>query len=234
MSHACQVLPGFFGILVQGLLFLCSIGILVFKKYQEKSNRTWFEFGLDSSKQLMGAGWIHVMNLLFAQQLQSRLSGSGDQCDWYWVNIMVDTTLGVYVEFLLLSFITSFVLKGADFKSGAYKNDHGDVLPRKYFKQLGVWLVVVTCMKLFMLVLMLLGQHQFEIVSTFILAPVSPVPKLKLLIVMILTPVCMNAFQFWVVDNFIRKKDDEEQPERQQLLSGHANGDPKHPRRERV
>eukprot|EP00746_Dinoflagellata_sp_MGD_P163579 gnl/MRDRNA2_/MRDRNA2_91698_c0_seq1.p1 gnl/MRDRNA2_/MRDRNA2_91698_c0~~gnl/MRDRNA2_/MRDRNA2_91698_c0_seq1.p1 ORF type:complete len:222 (-),score=49.24 gnl/MRDRNA2_/MRDRNA2_91698_c0_seq1:120-785(-) len=217
MVGGCQVLPGIFGIAVQGLLFFCSVGILVLKKYREKSDRTWFEFGLDSSKQLFGAGWIHIMNLLFAQQLERRLAGRSDECDWYWVNIMVDTTLGVYVEYLLLAFITTWILRGNDFKSGDYMDETGAVIPRKYVKQLIVWLFVVTGMKMCMLALMLVGRHQFETAATFILAPVNNIPTLKLLTVMIATPVCMNAFQFWVVDNIIKKKADNE-PELSQLL----------------
>ena len=31
-------------------------------------------------------------------------------------------------------------------------------------------------------------------------------PNLKLLVAMIATPFCMNALQFWVTDNFIKKQ----------------------------
>merc|ERR1719169_336854 len=39
-----------------------------------------------------------------------------------------------------------------------------------------------------------------------VLTPFSSDATLKLFIVMILTPVCFNVFQFWMVDNFIKKQ----------------------------
>lgn len=70
---------------------------------QFHDGRDLFEFLMDSSKQLLGAGWIHVLNLLFAKKLEERFQASGgDECDWYWINIVVDCTFGVAVTYLLL------------------------------------------------------------------------------------------------------------------------------------
>eukprot|EP00746_Dinoflagellata_sp_MGD_P037067 gnl/MRDRNA2_/MRDRNA2_189004_c0_seq1.p1 gnl/MRDRNA2_/MRDRNA2_189004_c0~~gnl/MRDRNA2_/MRDRNA2_189004_c0_seq1.p1 ORF type:complete len:238 (+),score=21.84 gnl/MRDRNA2_/MRDRNA2_189004_c0_seq1:55-768(+) len=231
MASGCEVLPGLFGILVQGILFLCRIGTLVFKKYREKSERTWFEFGLDSSKQLAGAGWIHVLNIVFAQRLESNLA-KGDECEWYWVNIMVDTTLGVYVSYVLLHQLTAMVQAlfgergGDDFKSGSYKDSQGDIIYDKFYKQLVLWLVVVTGMKVFMLVLMLLFSGPLGALASFVLTPVSWHSGLKLVSVMIVTPFAMNSLQFWLVDNIIRKQpgpDSTDPCEQQPLVIGHAS-----------
>lgn len=206
---ACEVLPGIFGLLVQGFLFLACVGILVVKKFKEGKERSWFDFGLDGSKQIIGAGWIHVLNLVFAKQLH-KLTESGDECTWYWLNIMCDTTLGVAVEYLALQTITSLLKKrypdSTNFDTGSYRDGH-DFHIETYFKQLLVWLSVVSIMKVAMLAFMFICSTPLEAGASLILAPFFAVDSLKLIVVMIITPVCMNALQFWLTDNFLRKRD---------------------------
>lgn len=204
----CGVIPGTYGVFVQCLLFTCCIAVLVFKKKRESVSRTWIEFGLDSSKQLIGAGWIHVMNLGAALVLGHRMS-AGDECEWYWVNIMIDTTLGVAVEYALLQLISKYIElhrhDAADFRTGEYMNA-GKLDFERYTKQLVVWLMVVTGMKILMVFLMVTFASMLQGVAATVLAPVADSPRVKLLIVMILTPLLMNSFQLWVVDNFIRSQ----------------------------
>lgn len=201
---------------MQGLLLLIVCGILVYKKVSEAMHRTWFEFALDSSKQFIGAGCVHLMNLFFAMQLKG-ITKNGDQCEWYWVNIMVDTTLGTFVEYLLLICLGRMLehfldSKGAEeFKGGHYYEYAGHELVFKwgrYAKQLMLWLLVVTLMKISMVALMVIFNEAFEAVAQCVLNPMAARPQLKLAAVMIVTPMCMNAFQFWVVDNFIKKTDE--------------------------
>jgi hypothetical protein len=205
----CLVLPGLYGVLVQGLLFLCCVMTLVCKKVREGAQRTWWEFGLDSSKQFVGAGCLHVLNLVCAEKM-SPLKG-GDECEWYWINIMVDTTLGVLVEYWFLSVITRLIETqlspeaAAEFKTGEYYVD-GVFHIARYFKQLSVWLLVVIAMKFSMVLFMLLLNAPLLATSKFILQPFLTTPSLKLLVVMIATPLFMNSLQFWLVDNFIKKR----------------------------
>lgn len=211
MAGGCQVLPGLFGVFVQGISFLSCIGTLIFKKYREKDQRTWFEFGLDSTKLLCGAGVIHIMNLLFAESLESKIA-TGDECDWYWMNVMLDVTVGVPIEYFLLVQLTAMIQvllgsqRGQDFKSGSYKDSNGGIMYEKFLKQLVVWLIVVSGMKLCVLMLMILFAGPLEAITSYVLFPVSGHPYLKLLVVMTLTPVTMNSLQFWLADNFIRKQ----------------------------
>eukprot|EP00811_Abedinium_folium_P002715 NODE_12494_length_1221_cov_9.744973.p1 GENE.NODE_12494_length_1221_cov_9.744973~~NODE_12494_length_1221_cov_9.744973.p1 ORF type:complete len:246 (+),score=71.70 NODE_12494_length_1221_cov_9.744973:121-858(+) len=211
----CDVLPGFFGFFIQFLLFVACVLTLAYKKSRDRM-RTWAEFLLDSSKQLLGAAWIHVLNLVFAQQLEATLQ-SGDECEWYWVNIMVDTTLGVGVEYVLLSLIMGALIRclgedaAADFESGSYYDGRSPSFDRyRYLKQLLVWGVVVSGMKLSMLLLMVLAAQQLQALAHFMLMPFFANSSIKLLVVMIVTPMIMNSFQFWVVDNIIKKKVDDE------------------------
>eukprot|EP00403_Amphidinium_massartii_P009609 CAMPEP_0178420372 /NCGR_PEP_ID=MMETSP0689_2-20121128/26094_1 /TAXON_ID=160604 /ORGANISM="Amphidinium massartii, Strain CS-259" /LENGTH=251 /DNA_ID=CAMNT_0020041843 /DNA_START=3 /DNA_END=755 /DNA_ORIENTATION=- len=210
MAEGCHLIPGTFGIFVQGLLFLCSVALLVFKKVQEGAGRAWWEFGLDSSKQIIGAGWIHVLNLACAEALEEIVE-QGDACVWYWINIVMDTTLGVFVEYLYLRAVMAglrMLLRDVeDYQTGVYIHaSTGEFMQRRYIKQLLVWIFVVSAMKVSIVLLMFALSAPLEKIAEFILWPFEGKNSLKLLVVMIFTPVTMNSLQFWVVDNFIKRR----------------------------
>jgi len=223
----CMLLPGIFGVFVQGLLLLASVAVLIFKKKREERSerlgrpgvhaRNWPTFLLDSSKQLFGSGWVHVANLLCASIFGQFTEGDG--CQWYWVNIMMDTTLGVGIVYLLLRGLTRAfeALTGHKriFISGDYKDESGRMIPLKYFSQLGVWLLCVTLMKLFVALLMLILRVPMAAVSGAFLNLFPESSKFRLVVVMVITPLCMNAMQFWITDHFI--KSSASKPEEQTL-----------------
>lgn len=209
----CTLLPGFFGVFVQGLLFAASCGVLIFKKKQEERNlrleaRSWPTFLLDSSKQLLGSAWVHAVNMMCAVLLGVEFEGDG--CEWYWVNIMVDTTLGVGIEYMLLWILTeafeTATLHQGIFRTGDYKDAHtGQLIPFRYFAQLGVWLLCITFMKFAVVILMLTFHSQFQMIAHGFITALASTAQAKLVVVMVLTPCIMNAFQFWLTDNFIKK-----------------------------
>eukprot|EP00927_Polykrikos_kofoidii_P007372 TRINITY_DN13017_c1_g3_i2.p1 TRINITY_DN13017_c1_g3~~TRINITY_DN13017_c1_g3_i2.p1 ORF type:complete len:254 (-),score=33.66 TRINITY_DN13017_c1_g3_i2:759-1463(-) len=208
----CRVLSGAFALFVQGILFLVSIAVLWFKFRVDPAGRTATQFVFDSSKQIFGAGWIHVLNLLFSVILESSTK-AGDQCEWYWIEIMVDTTLGVAVEYVILlgivRLLAEYVSAETAHEATSGKYTEGEfTMWGSYLRQLAVWLATVTGMKLVMLILFILLQVQMQAVAATILSPVKDLPNVKLIVVMILTPGIMNAVQFWLVDNiFVHTKD---------------------------
>ncbi|CAE7250015.1 tetA [Symbiodinium microadriaticum] len=188
-----------------------SLKALLVKWSQFHDGRDFSEFLMDSSKQLIGAAWIHLLNLLFAQKMEKHYEqAGGDECDWYWINIVVDCTLGVACTYVLLQLSTRIILatvpdQAPDFKTGEYRVN-GGIDAAKYIKQLAVWLVVVSSMKVGMVVFMAVFHTLLLAVARMTLAPFASSPNLKLLVAMIATPFCMNALQFWVTDNFIKKQ----------------------------
>lgn len=68
----------------------------------ENPKRTWKVWFFDSSKQLTSAGLAHIMNIVIAIFLSENSKG-GDSCVWYFINILVDTTIGMLICFLLVS-----------------------------------------------------------------------------------------------------------------------------------
>lgn len=112
----CVLFPGFFGYVVQALLALWCILVLYVKWKRESPQRPGAIFLRDMSKQIVGGMWVHVLNILCALLLVKRSVGPADECDWYWVNIMADTTLGVFVEYKLLRWSERWF----GYKSGVY------------------------------------------------------------------------------------------------------------------
>lgn len=88
-----------------------------------------------------------------------------------------------------------------------YRNAEGKLVKIWYVKQVVMWMFVVTVMKAVMILFMYLFGTLLQAVASFILYPFMQHPWTKLLMVMIATPLIMNAFQFWVVDNFIKKQE---------------------------
>eukprot|EP00929_Paragymnodinium_shiwhaense_P096450 TRINITY_DN58032_c0_g1_i1.p1 TRINITY_DN58032_c0_g1~~TRINITY_DN58032_c0_g1_i1.p1 ORF type:complete len:222 (-),score=34.79 TRINITY_DN58032_c0_g1_i1:112-777(-) len=206
----CMVLSGAFAFFVQGLLGVVSISVLAYKYHRDPAGRSPYQFCLDSSKQLAGAAWLHVLNLAFAMVLEK--GREGDQCAWYWIEIMIDTTIGVAVEYYLLKLLVRSVsLCSRDLAdkvvSGQYVDEDGKFMLCSYIWQMCAWLVVVSGMKCIMVAMMLASATGLEAVALVILHPFLLNPQLKLLVVMIFTPAVMNSLQFWLVDNiFVHSK----------------------------
>merc|ERR1711865_1186731 len=64
-------------------------------------------------------------------------------------------------------------------------------------------------MKIIMVIVMVLFAAIFAPLSSWILSSLQSDPKAKLAVVMVLTPLLMNALQLWVTYNFLKKSDDE-------------------------
>lgn len=214
----CRLCPGLYGMCIQLLLFLASMSVLVLKKKREERRerewaRSWAVFLLDSSKQLVGAGWLHLSNLFFSTALASL--GDADPCVWYWVNIMLDTTLGVLVNFLLLKYLLTDFMECVTnrhgwFVNGDYKDPSGRCVPVKYFAQLCLWLLCVTFMKLIMVLIMSFLRPQLLSVGDAFLdawPKACKTAQTRLLLVMVVTPGVMNAMQFWTQDTFLKYRD---------------------------
>jgi len=259
-------MPPGLGPVVQIILGCCCASVLAYKCYHDKSGRGVVRFCFDSSKNFGGAFWMHIANLLVAGVLGSWQSGRGgseetDPCQWYWIEIMMDTTLGVFVEYKLLEALliqlremgdtgrhlaekieapcismpaapVADAEEDAEAAKPAEAGAPGSTAPAKallsktsmvkapdtnkimqelstvwkkldkagYAMQMLSWLGVVTAMKFVMVILMLALSPQLEFLSRVALGWLTD-PDMKLVLVMIITPCCMNAVQFWLQDN---------------------------------
>jgi len=224
----CSVLPGTYGKVVQGMLALLTLATLGYKWSTDRSGRNRLQFLMDTFKNCSGAASLHFSNLMFAHFLAPVMKGA-DECHWYFIEIMIDTTFGVYVEFCLLMRIidglssagftetatelsehaahadTGETAEGTDVESndapGQSSASWADIYWFKYFKQVVVWLLVVTLMKAVMVLIMLVEAPQLTAAAGFVLKPLDGNPRVELIIVMVVTPAIMNSLQFWLQDN---------------------------------
>jgi len=206
-EHECKVLSGFTGVAVQSTLFLVCVSTLLLKWWLEQPRRKLPIFFLDSSKQIVGAGVIHALNLICAMAFTSFQKSAADECAWYWVNIMIDTTFGVGVCWMLLK--SSERMFG--YSSGYYgkettgidweeQPDYG-----KWLRQILMWCGIVATMKMMVVAVMYTFAPTWESISMNCTNWITNA-TLRLVFVMIVTPVCMNMFQFWVTDSFLKYK----------------------------
>merc|ERR1712107_141593 len=161
-------------------------------------------FFLDSSKQIVGSGMLHLMNLLAAIALGKAAQSSGDECEMYWLNIVLDTTLGVAICILLLK-ITEHVF---DYNSGHYGGESSinwEQNPdyRKFFMQILVWCIIVSLMKLAIFGIMV-TKRQILVKIAFVATSWLQNSRQRLVFVMIVTPWIMNTFQFVVQDSWLK------------------------------
>jgi hypothetical protein len=79
-----------------------------------------------------------------------------------------------------------------------------------YFTQLLVWVSVVIFSKIILLVLQKIFTDILENFGNTLLSPFKSNGKLKLLTAMVFFPLIFNTINFWVVDNILKLKTDEE------------------------
>lgn len=209
-AESCRILSGGYAYMIQALLAITTVSILIFKWSREEPRRDFQVFLLDGSKQLVGAGWAHAFNLVTAVMLNKHIE-RGDECSWYWVNIMVDTTLGTLVCYGLLK----LSMRCTGYQSGNYLTPENTIDATMWIPQVVTWCVIITIMKAGAAVLIVVSQTPLDSFAGAVLGEMTP--HWKLLLVMVFTPGIMNAFQFWVQDSFLMwrapKSEDEDEAE---------------------
>lgn len=206
LPKQCEVLSGFAGFSVQGALFAVSVSALLLKWKFEDPRRHLRIFFLDSSKQFVGAGVIHALNMICAVAFAHLEASVADECAWYWVNIMIDTTFGVLVCWALLKLTESFFgYDSGHYGKGASTGIDWEANPdyRKWLHQIMVWCGIVAVMKLVVVFIMYAFAPFWISVSVTCTHWISS-QNLRLLFVMLLTPTCMNMFQFLATDSFLK------------------------------
>lgn len=132
--------------------------------------------------------------------------GGGDeedhnQCDWYFLNLLMDTTIGVPVLWLCLFAVYQVCewLQISEIESGNYGK------PPKfssYLKQLTIFFIAVLMMK--GILYLLLYIPIFIMYADWILSFSDDFPNLQIVLVMLVFPTILNCFQYYVIDSIIK------------------------------
>ncbi|WVR05760.1 hypothetical protein IAU60_002785 [Kwoniella sp. DSM 27419] len=204
----CRLL-GTTGLVVQALMGVFVILSLVVKRQLERRKRSWRIWMYDVSKQLAGQAVVHGLNVLISDLVAS--AAHNNPCSLYFLNVLIDTTIGVVILFVSLKSFTWFFSKylGMDgFVSGQYGHPPN---PNFWWKQLAPYLLSIITMKLLVLLpLTLPGISRLLIDSSHAFLDYLS-PRAQIIFVMAVFPVIMNIIQFCLVDQVIKAgKDDQE------------------------
>ncbi|CAG8605604.1 1603_t:CDS:2 [Paraglomus brasilianum] len=192
-----------FAILIQLLLGAIAFSTLILKRQLERPRRPVRIWAFDVSKQVVGALLIHSLNVL-ASLIAGSVSKDTNPCIWYFLNIFVDCTLGVFILFLVLKAINTLLAKMGvrGIKSGEYGNP-----PRWtwWIKQTLSFVFCLALMKVIVLLLFRLCPFLFDF-GEWILGWSLHDTRLQVVFVMLIFPLIMNIVQFWLVDQVIKKR----------------------------
>ncbi|RKO97307.1 hypothetical protein CAUPRSCDRAFT_4997, partial [Caulochytrium protostelioides] len=210
----CELMDGF-AVAVQLTLATVAFGSLGVKRYRERPQRPLKIWLFDTSKQAIAASMVHVVNVTL-----SYLSGAGlddaaagaNPCVWYFLNILLDTTVGVGILYLFLRLLARLAhrLAIADVEPGYY-----GMPPRvdAWLKQLAMFALAWLGVKIAVVAVLSLFPGIFVPMAAWLLWPFSHGgPRLQVVFVMLLFPLVMNICQAWLIDTLIKDRQYGHQP----------------------
>ena len=224
----CDMFGGF-GFLIQAILGAAAFSILIVKRYVEKPRRPWKIWFYDVAKQIISALALHLFNLILSAVLSDD-ENDADACVWYFVTVVLDCTLGAFLSYVFMWLVDGIVSSSELelLKTGLYYEEYMEgnkkcykLKWKKYGAQLGVWLVVTIIVKLILLIMLKICKLFLVNLGGFFLSPFSNA-KLRLVMVMIIFPVILNALYFWVVDNILKLKESDKEDVK---INGEKKGD---------
>ncbi|XP_041833398.1 transmembrane protein 110, like [Melanotaenia boesemani] len=198
--HGCDngALTDRFGVLIQGLLAIVAFSTLMLKRFREPAGirRPWRIWFFDTSKQAIGALFIHFANVFLSTLTKE------DPCSLYLMNFLLDATLGMLVIWLAVKMVSKLV----EYKQWTLLvfGEYGDPpQAAAWLGQCGVYLLIMVLEKgVISLVLLVPGWSKLQEVLLSYIAN----PQLELALVMLIVPFIVNSIMFWVVDSLMMRK----------------------------
>ncbi|KAI0278616.1 vacuolar membrane protein-domain-containing protein [Russula aff. rugulosa BPL654] len=187
-------------VVVQALLGVLVIGSLLLKRQREKPKRPWRIWLFDVSKQVVGQMFVHGVNVFISDVGSTR--SSGNACVFYFLNILIDTTLGVGAIYLALHLLTWLFTDKLQFK-GFQSGQYGSPPSLNYWaRQAAVYVVSLTSMKIF--VVILLAWRRLLDIGAWLLSWLGNGDTAQVVFTMGLFPIFMNVVQFWLIDSIVK------------------------------
>jgi len=189
-----------FGLTTQLVLGVVAGSCLLLKHFREKPRRPWGVLGFDISKQALGMAVAHLCNLALAMLLTVR---TADPCVWYFINVVFDTTVGTALNCWLLHRLVKYVRnkQWSDLDSGNYGQPPQW---RPWIMQTTSWVSICILAKLLLAVALVILRNWLPHVGAFMLLPFCRLARLKLVVVMMVTPTVLNTIQFLVQDTMLK------------------------------
>ena len=140
-----------------------------------------------------------------------------DQCAWYGISFLIDTTLGLLLAIIFLQVLDRIANEWdwAHLKhSGVYVGPDGW---KHWISQVAAWMGILTIVKIIMYLVMWIFSEPLALIGQALFAPLQGSIRIELIFVMILFPGIMNIIYFWIADHHLKAKGDHagahEQPE---------------------
>uniref|UniRef100_A0A1A7WVJ6 Transmembrane protein 110, like n=2 Tax=Iconisemion striatum TaxID=60296 RepID=A0A1A7WVJ6_9TELE len=198
--HGCDngALTDRFGVLIQAVLAVVAFSTLMLKRFREPVGirRPWRIWFFDTSKQAIGALFIHFANVFLSTLTKE------DPCSLYLMNFLLDATLGMLVIWLAVKLVSKLV----EYKQWGLLvfGEYGDPpQAAAWLGQCGVYLLIMVLEKgVISLVLLIPGWSKLQEVLLSYIAN----PQLELALVMLIVPFIVNSIMFWVVDSLTMRK----------------------------
>ncbi|OQV24318.1 Ras-related protein Rab-43 [Hypsibius exemplaris] len=188
-----------FGFLIQLALGGIAFAFLIIKRYCEAraTRRPWLVWSFDTSKQIIASFVTHFGNLLISE------FAKGDPCSWYFINFLLDSTVGVVIIILGLRFSNYIIVRfgWTILRSGEYGS-------AGYWSRFKAWVgqVFVYCA---------VSTVEKCITASFMVSIWKPMqnlviwphvnPKLEVAVVLLIVPFVVNVIVFWVIDNLLMR-----------------------------
>mmetsp|Transcript_12074 Transcript_12074/g.15078 ORF Transcript_12074/g.15078 Transcript_12074/m.15078 type:complete len:314 (-) Transcript_12074:251-1192(-) len=192
---------------VQVLLAAFALLSLYYKRQQERPRRKFWTWFLDISKQGIGAVYAHCLNMVIAAIIARNVRGDfvlEDECAWYAINYLIDTTLGLLLSIVFLGLL-DWIANERDWvalkHSGVYEGADG---LWHWFWQCTAFVWVLTIVKVIICIFMWLISPLLAKWGQIFFSPLQGNIRFELLFVMIIFPGFLNVLYFWVIDSFLR------------------------------
>lgn len=129
-----------------------------------------------------------------------------DQCAWYGLSYLIDTTLGLLLSIMFLKLLDN-VANERDWAhlkhSGVYVGTDG---LWHWASQLVAWIAIQTVVKAIIYLFMWLCSEPLAYVGAILFAPIQFNIRFELVFVMILFPGLLNVIYFWIADTHLKAK----------------------------
>ena len=164
---------------------------------------TWF---LDVSKQAFGACYAHVLNMIISALIADNVGSTmlNDQCAWYAINYVIDTTLGLVITIFFLNALEK-VANDRDWTSlkdsGVYVGREGMI---HWIHQMVAWVIILTLVKFLVCLFMWVFATPLAYIGQVLFEPLQSNIRFELLFVMIFFPGILNIIYFWITDSYLK------------------------------
>lgn len=200
MGSECKLLSNY-AITIQCLMMVCAVFALVVKRSYESPKRRLLIWMADTSKQAISASLVHFINILVSFiAAKSPTTSSGNPFSFYSLNLLFDTTIGVYILYLFIRTLErALKYVGVEDINAGHYGSPPRIFP--WIKQLFVYLLAWTGVKA--IVVVAIDQIQlFSVAADWVLDTLDC--KSQAILVLLVMPLILNILQALLTDRILK------------------------------